>query len=303
MERRNKLTPTGRGHYVPLIIAVVSTLIMNGCAPNKQLIAKQTIDEANKLYAAGQYAEAYNKYSSASAQSTEWDSETCRMATISASAIHEDSAACAWGARFSSFGDVEKLKAVSTSLERLGDMESRSRLILSDTTSFFSILGEQPVLCIIAKEQAKNQDKALVATYGRLTDGSVKADLFDSYFKFARTSVSDKQLERDCADVLKTSPDKQNALYFLGKRKYDSAESTYAKLMSDYNKKKTQAAYAYLTRDLKKVVTPLYKESKSYFERLRKIDADNETYIKYLININDRLSNQTEVKRLKRLLK
>lgn len=284
-------------------MAGVATMIMNGCAPNKQLIAKQTIDEANKLYAAGQYAEAYGKYSSSSAQSVEWDSETCRMATICASTIHEDSAACAWGALFSSFGDVEKLKAISTSLERLGDTEGRNSLILSDTASFFSILGEQPVLCIIAKEQAKNQDKSLVATYGRLTDESVKAELFDSYFKFARNTVGEKQLERYCADVLKTSPDKQNALYFLGKRKYDSAEGTYAKLMSDYNKKKTQAAYAYLTRDLKKVVTPLYKESKSYFERLRKIDADNETYIKYLININDRLSNQAEVKRLKRLLK
>lgn len=301
---RSKLIQKKRTRfYTPLFAAGVAAMIMNGCAPNKQVIAKQTIDEANKLYAADQYAEAYGKYSSASAQAIEWDSETCRMATISASAIHEDSAACVWGSRFSSYGDVEKLKAISKSLERLGDMEGRNRLILSDTTSFFSILGEQPVLGIIAKEQAKNLDKSLVATYRRLTDESVKAELFDSYFKFARSMAGEKQLERDCADVLKTSPDKQSALYFLGKKKYDTAESTYAKLMSDYNKKKTQAAYAYLTRDLKKVVTPLYKESKSYFERLRKIDADNETYIKYLININDRLSNQAEVKRLKRLLK
>lgn len=304
MEMMSKLTLAKRMRYpTPLIMAGVAAMIMNGCAPNKQLIAKQTIDEASKLYAAGQYAEAYSKYSSASAQAIEWDSATCRMATISASAIHKDSVACAWGSRFSSFGDVEKLKAVSNSLGRLGDTEVRNRLILSDTTSFFSILGVQPVLGIIAKEQARSQDKSLVATYGRLTDASIKAELFDSYFKHARNSVSEKQLERDCADILKTSPDKQSALYFLGKRKYDSAESTYAKLMSDYNKKKTQAAYAYLTRDLKKVVTPLYKESKSYFERLRKNDAGNETYIKYLININDRLSNQAEVKRLKKLLK
>lgn len=289
--------------HTALVAAGVAAMMINGCAPNKQLIAKQTIEEANKLYAVGQYAEAYNKYTSASAQAIEWDSETCRMATICASAVKADSAACVWGARFSSIGDIEKLKAISVSMERLGNTEDRDRLILSDTASFFSIIGEQPVLSLIAKEQDKNQDKSLVATYGRLTDESIKAELFDHYFKFARNSVSDKQLERDCVDVLKASPDKQNALYFLGKRKYDTAESTYAKLMSDYNKKKTQAAYAYLTRDLKKVVTPLYKESKSYFERLRKIDADNETYVKYLININDRLSNQAEVKRLKKLLK
>ena len=268
-----------------------------------QLVAKQTIQEANKLYEAGQYAEAYEKYSSSSAQAIEWDDATCRMATISASAIQKDSAACLWGGRISSFGDIETLKALSNSMERIGDNSGREKLILSDTTSFFSILGEQPVLCVIAKEQAKNQDKSLVVTYGRLSDAKTKAEIFDTYFKLARNSVSDKRLERECAEILKTFPGKQSALFYLGKKKYDTAESTYVKLMSDYNKNKTQAAYAYLTRDLKKVVTPLYRESKTYFERLRENDSGNETYIKYLININDRLSNQAEVKRLKKLLK
>ena len=84
--------------------------------------------------------------------------------------------------------------------------------------------------------------------------------------------------------------------------KYAKAEATYTKLMSDYNKNKTQAAYAYLTRDLKKVVSPMYKESRTYFERLRKNEPENKTYIKYLVYINDRLSNEKEVARLKKLL-
>lgn len=283
--------------------ATIALLIVNGCAPSKQVVARQTLDEAGKLFTAGQYAEAYAKYTSASAQAVEWDSATFRAATIAASAIGKDSAACAWGVRYSSFGDVEKLKAMSNSLERLGESEMRTALILGDTTSFFTILGKQPVLSIMAKRMAQNQDNSLTSLYPRLEDSATKAEVFDTYFKMAQTTLTDKQLESACKDIIKTSPDQKTALYYLGKKKYDAAEASYSKLMNDYNKNKTQAAYAYLTRDLKKVVTPLYKESKTYFERLRKSDSENQTYIKYLININDRLSNQAEVKKLKKLLK
>lgn len=280
----------------------VAALTLDSCAPGKLTLAKQTLNEAKVLFTAGQYAEAYAKYASATAQAAEWDSATYRMATISASAVSKDSAAVAWGAHFSSFGDVAKLKALNSSLERLGDSEARTNLILSDTTSFFTILGQQAVLGTMARRLAENQDNSLVALYGRLQDSEVKGDVFGTYFKMAKSTVGDKQLEKDCKDILKTSADQKDALYYLGKKRYDAAEASYTKLMTDYNKKKTQAAYAYLTRDLKKVVTPLYKESKTYFDRLRKSDPDNQTYIKYLININDRLSNEAEVKKLKKLL-
>lgn len=286
-----------------LIIAVLASLICNGCSPNKQLIARQTLDEANKLFAAGNYQEAYSKFSSPTAQLAVWDSATYRAATISASFAGKDSIACEWGSRYSSIGDRQKLTALSKSLENIGDENGRTDLILSDTTSFFSIVGEQKVLGLMAKRLAQNQDKGLVELYGRIEDKSVKTEIFDAYFSIAKKVASDKQLERDCKEILKIQPDQKAALSYLGKKRYEDAESTYAKLMSDYNKKKTQAAYAYLTRDLKKVVTPLYKESKMYFERLRKNDPENVTYIKYLININDRLSNQAEVKRLKKLIK
>lgn len=275
--------------------------VLYGCAPSQQVVAKRTIEEANRLFAEGQYKEAYAKY--ASANGVEWDSVTFRSATISASAAGMDSAAFAWGKRYCSFGDIEKLKALNGSLLRMGNEESREVLILSDTVSFFNIIGTQPVLNVVARRLAKVQDERLTDLYGRLEEPAVKVEVFDSYFKMARNKLSDKRLEQDCKDVLKSNPDQQTALYFLGKKKYDAAESSYSKLMADYNKNKTQAAYAYLTRDLKKVVTPLYKESKTYFERLRKIDPSKESYIKYLININDRLSNQAEVNRLKKLLK
>ncbi len=277
------------------------SLTLIGCGPNKLTVANKALSDANLLAQQERYAEAYVKYAKAG-ELAAWDSVSWRYATITASEIKQDSAAVMWGYKMVSTGDKVKLTALSNSLARLGREEEREDLILSDTTSFFSIIGEQPVLAIKATRLAEAGNMELLSLYPRLTDNNVKAKVFDSYFKMAKKTESEKVLESACKDILKAAPNQTAALLYLGTSRYDSAEKKYAKLMNDYNKNKTQAAYAYLTRDLKKVVTPLYKESRDYFERLRKIDAENKTYIKYLININDRLSNETEVKKLKKLL-
>lgn len=281
---------------------IVAAIFATGCGPNKQLIATQTHAEANQLTEAGQYAEAFAKYTSEAASGAAMDSTTLRNATIAASYIGKDSAAVAWGTRYSSCGDQPKLKALEVSYGRLGMNDERKSLILSDTTSFFAILGQQPVLEIKARELASVKSEELVSVFGRLESKEVKSELFDTFFKMAQKSLSAKSLEKSCKDQLKVNPEQESALKYLGTKKYEAAESSYSKLMNDYNKNKTQAAYAYLTRDLKKTVTPLYRESKEYFNQLHKLDPENKTYIKYLININDRLSNSAEVKRLKKLL-
>ncbi len=282
------------------IIAISSLLY--GCSSTMKVTPQQTLNEANKLAEAGLYADAYAKYSSAIAQTAQWDSISSRLATISANAVKQDSSACVWGSKFSSKGDTQKLKALNESLTRLGREEERAYLVMSDTTSFFNILGEQPVLEIKAKRLAEDKDSELVTVYDKLTNVNVQAEVFDSYFKMAQKTLSEKKLEKESKAILKVVPSNKTALYYLGSQKYNAAESAYTRLMNDYNKNKTQAAYAYLARDLKKTVTPLYKVSKEYFEKLRKEEPENKTYIKYLININDRLSNSAEVKKLKKLL-
>lgn len=277
------------------------SLSFTACGPNKLTVANKALSDANTLAQQDKFAEAFSKYVEAGELAT-WDSVSWRYATIAASAIKQDSAAVVWGYKTASTGDKVKLTALSNSLARLGKDAEREDLILSDTTSFFSIIGIQPVLTIKASRCAESNSTELLSLYPRLTDNGAKAKVFDSYFRMAKKTESDKVLENACKDILKTDPNQTAALLYLGTSRYDSAEKKYAKLMNDYNKNKTQAAYAYLTRDLKKVVTPLYKESRDYFERLRKIDSENKTYIKYLININDRLSNETEVKKLKKLL-
>lgn len=279
----------------------VLSLAFTACGPNKLTIANKALSDANTLAQQDKYAEAFSKYVEAG-ELAAWDSVSWRYATIAASAIKQDSAAVVWGYKTSSTGDKVKLTALSNSLIRLGKDVERESLILSDTASFFSIIGIQPVLAIKANRLAESNSTELLSLYPRLTDNDAKAKVFDSYFKMAKKTESDKVLESACKEILKADPNQTTALLYLGTSRYDSAEKKYAKLMNDYNKNKTQAAYAYLTRDLKKVVTPLYKESRDYFERLRKIDSENKTYIKYLININDRLSNESEVKKLKKLL-
>ncbi len=279
----------------------VLSLAFVGCGPNKLTVANKALSDANTLAQQEKFAEAYSKYVEAGSLAA-WDSTSWRYATITASAIKQDSAAIAWGYKTASKGDIDKLTALSNSLTRLGRDAEKEELILSDTASFFSIIGVQPVLSIKASRLAERNSTELLSLYPRLTDNDTKVKVFDSYFKMAKKTENENVLEKACKDILKTDSNQATALLYLGTSRYDSAEKKYAKLMNDYNKNKTQAAYAYLTRDLKKVVTPLYKESRDYFERLRKIEPENKTYIKYLININDRLSNESEVKKLKKLL-
>lgn len=298
-----KKTKSAEANVGKVIIATaVASLLAYGCAPSKQVVAKQTLTEANKLTDAKAWEEAYAKYTSDAANAIAWDSSTYRNATICASKLTHDNEAVAWGYKYSSFGDAKKLEALNASLSRLGLEEQRKTLIMSDTTSFFSILGEQSVLEIRALRQFELKEEGLVETYGRLTNTKVKSKVFDTYMKLAQKKMTAKRMEADCKEILQIAPDNKSALYYLASTKYAKAEATYTKLMSDYNKNKTQAAYAYLTRDLKKVVSPMYKESRTYFERLRKNEPENKTYIKYLVYINDRLSNEKEVARLKKLL-
>ena len=282
------------------LTTIVATGLLASCGSGSK-ISKKTFAEANALTAQGRYAEAYNEYITNATAAT-WDSTAWRYATIAASETSHDSIACVWGMMTSSTADTVKLRVLDKSLSRLGRETERTTLVLANKPVFIHILGKSTVADIEAKYYATTADDRIVEVYPTLTNNTVKAEVFDVFIKKAQNSLEPKEIEMFCVDVLKSSPEQQTALRYMGQAKYKAAEEKYAKAMNEYNKKKSQAAYAYLTRDLKKYVTPLYKESRTYFEKVHKADPSDKTVIKYLININDRLSNEAEVKRLKKLL-
>ncbi len=282
--------------------ATVAAVLLAGCGATRQSASDAAFEAANDLTSHGQYAEAFDKYLSNQGRAT-WDSVAWRNATIAASHTGHDSLACLWGFMYPSTGDTAKLEALAQSLERQKRQTERTDLILSNKSVFNHILGRDGVANMEAETYARIGDARIVDVYPTLSDANVKASVFDAYMKKAQEGgATTKELEERCKDILKTAPEQKTALRFLGRTRYEKAEALYADAMNDYNKKKSQAAYAYLMRDLKKYVTPVYRESRGYFEKLHKVSPDDKSVVKYLININDRLSNEAEVKRLRKLL-
>lgn len=282
--------------------AATAAALLAGCGAMRQSASDTTFASANDLTSHGQFAEAFDKYLSGQGRAT-WDSVAWRNATIAANQTGHDSLACLWGFMYPSTGDTAKLEALALSLERQKRQTERTDLVLSNKGVFRHILGNDGVANIEARTYAQLGDARIVDVYPTLSDDSVKASVFDAFMKKAQEKgVATKELAERSKDILKSVPAQKTALRFMGRTRYEEAEALYTKAMNDYNKKKSQAAYAYLMRDLKKYVTPVYKESREYFERLYKASPDDKSVVKYLININDRLSNEAEVKRLRRLL-
>lgn len=282
-------------------IVAILAVIMAGCAGGKKVADTQVIAEANRLVDEKQYEAAMAKYLTLTNRQT-WDSLTYRRATIAASKTEKDSLACRWGRMFSSAGDSEKLSALYQSMKRIGRTEDMADLVVDNTETFKTIIGGDETNAIVARAYAVRGDKRLIELYPELTAAGVKAEVFDAYFKMAKTDLTESQARAKCQEILKAEPNQKTALAYLGKVTYEKAEKEYAKTMNEYNKNKSQAAYAYMARDLKRVVTPLYKESRDYFEKLRQLQPEDKNNLKYLINIYNRLENKTKAKELEKLL-
>lgn len=283
-----------------LLATVGLALLAAGCGPSKNMTQNRCANEANSLASQGRFGEAFSKYESCDVAL--WDSVTFRLAAIAASETGHDSAACSWGLAFSATGDTARLKALNRSLGNLGRTDELTALISSNQGVFDGIIGSEKVNSVLARSYVASGDERIVSLYPTLADNAVKLEVFDAYFKKAQTKLTPKELSNACKEVLKIDAGQKTALRFMGRSKYEEAEAKYAKAMGDYNKNKSQASYAYLRRDLKKYISPLYVESRTYFERLLKVTPEDKTVVKYLINISDRLGNEAEVRRLKRKL-
>ncbi len=285
-----------------VIVALTSSLLLYSCAGNKLTATAKLIAEANKFATNADYTTAYDRYTQMESRQ-EWDSVTYRLATISASKTDHDSIARAWGRHYLSTNDTLKLTALNKSLCALGKDSERAELAEQNTALFIEkILGEQPTYSLLARHYAKTNNSKLKSIYTHLTETADKTKLFGTYFNMVRKEVDDKEATTLCREALKDNPNDVVALNYMAVSTYNNAESKYKKTMDDYNKNKTQAAYAYMSRDLKRVITPMYKQSRDYFERLRKAEPDNKNNVRYLINIYRRLDNKQKVQELEKLL-
>lgn len=276
-------------------------VLLSSCGGQKVPVVNRSVQEANALSEQGRWAEALAKYSEPGS-GAQWDSLSYRWATVAASRMQSDSLSVDWGLRHSSRGDTLKSRALAQALLRRGLTARRDSLIESDAASFEGSLPQADIRAARARTYAKRGDERLVPLFHRLDDKQLKAALFATYFKLAQGKDSEALIAKECRQQLAADKDDEQALRFLARARYNEAEKLYKKAMDDYNKKKSQAAYAYLSRDLKKVISPIYREARDFFERLAKLQPVDKTNIKYLVNIYRRLDNEEKARQLEKKL-
>ena len=308
MDTAKKTKPNSHLLKTPLRTAtfafasLLCTTILFGCGSTKESTGNKKCAEANRLAAMGDYANAVSLYKEMDNAQTTLDSASLRLATIAAQATGENTLACKWGYAYSSKGDTAKLDALAKSLVALGRNDDRATLIEDNKPIFNHLLGSQNVSTTLTDFYAKNNSPKIKETFPELADPQLKAKYFASYFPHVKNDMPEAQAEKLCAEIIKQDKDNITAIEYVAKIKYDRAEKKFKSAYADYEKhNKTTAAHAYLARDLKQV-SGEYRNCKSLFEKLHKMQPDNKSYIKYLININLRLENKTEAKRLEKLL-
>ena len=281
------------------LFAAIASLLVISCSSTKNIAKTEPYKEANNLAMEGRYAEAMLIYETDKTQSG-WDSATWRLATIAASKTGRDSLACIWGAQFPSDGDTIKLQGLIKSLKVEGHDKTANQYVATNLEICKTFLGDEAD-AMAARHYAKTKDEALIGLYPTLATG-VKSEVFSAYLTMERERVDAAKLETICKEMLKDDKNNIAALSYLAKAKYEKADGLYKKTVDGYNKNKTQVTYAYMRRDMKKIIEPLYKESRGYYERLSQLEPENKNHIQYLININSLLGNTQKVNELKKKL-
>nr|WP_319400682.1 hypothetical protein [uncultured Carboxylicivirga sp.] len=115
---------------------------------------------------------------------------------------------------------------------------------------------------------------------------------------------TDSRIEaaKACNQLVKEQPNYIPALEWKGKYYYEKANTRYKAEMAKYNKNKNATTYAYLLRDLKKVSAD-FRIARDTFEKLHALDAQEQSYIKYLKNCYLHLEQKNEAAKMDRLLK
>ncbi len=284
-----------------LLAAVTLLLIVSACGSSQKL-TQALSSEADAAFQSGDYATAVAKYNELTSKEVVLDSVQSRQMAIAANRINDHQTAFAYGTKYAiSEGDTTLVLAVAESADSLQNFPISISLTEKNLALFEEKYGSDATYEKLALYYAETSDKKLCQYYDKLTSSSVRSECFDVYFDMAKDSLSVLQQQNLCKKALKDNPQQEKALFVLARTKYESAEEQYKVTMAEYNKKKNATTYAYLRRDLKKI-SAVYVESKGYFEKLRKIDEENKTYIKYLININLRLDQPDKAKALEKLL-
>lgn len=285
-----------RLHTLAALVSI--TALLASCAGTKNG-ASSTVRKADALFNQGNYNEAMSVYRTIDSLSR--DSHVYYR--MSQCALYNGNYIT--GARYASLSNVADSvmkNSFSELFESLRSHQSQLSAIEDNTEYFGQLYGKPYVVKTLAEFYSYTSNPKMLDLYTQIEDPAQKNEYFASYFSIAKSIKEEKDLTAICNEALKANPKEIVALKYLGTQAYNKAESSYKAAMDQYNKKKNSTTYAYLCRDLKKI-SAVYIEGKNYFEKVRNIDKEDQSAIRHLVNIYNRLDQPAKAKSLQKLLK
>ena len=196
---------------------------------------------------------------------------------------------------------VSGVKGYVTSVLGSGDNDKLTDA-LTKYASFLKSSGQEDYLIQqqFRNAIAKKDNAVILECFPKLKTTNEESSM--AYLNALENFGQKKEAVAFCNKLVKENPPYTKAKLWKAIYYYDLAEEGYKQEMAKYNKNKTYTAYVYLKRDLKKV-SANYRIAKKEFEDLRKSDAEEKKYVKYLKNIYLRLEMKREAAVMDKLLK
>lgn len=285
-------------YSIIIIICLVSACVMSSCGSVKtgSLNLRKQADQA---FESGDYLSALTCYQNIDSLSR--DAELYRRMTISALNIEDYGRAYQYCQQVNEY-DSCIVSGFKTLTENFIKHQREVQIVENDKKFFYNVVGKEYLLKQLSSYYVYCNSEKILDVYSDIEDKNLRKDISPTYLSVAKKVKSDDELKAICLEMLKEDKEQLQALKYLGLNKYNYAEDEYKKAMAEYNKKKNSTTYAYLLRDLK-IVSKEYVKSKEYLEKVHKLDPEDQTAIKCLVNIYNRLDQPAKAKSLQKLLK
>lgn len=288
------------------LFIILSVAILVACNPTAKLPTIQS--EADAAFENANYDKAYTLYSEfinlSKANNLEVDNDiTVKLAQACTQTDRIGEASTLYNQLLQNEQNIKLIAEYAQMLQREGQIDDELNLWQQYSDKITSPeLSKLRAERLIFLNTSKENYSAIVDVFEN--KGNIKLSK-EAQLASINALANDKKTAlaiRTCNDLIKEHPDFEGALDWKAKYYYHKAEDRYNYEMAKYNKNKNATTYAYLRRDLKKISAD-YRIARDTFIKLRKIDASNKSYIRYLKNTYLRLEQKDEAAKMDKLLK
>ncbi|MBS2213683.1 hypothetical protein KEM09_19900 [Carboxylicivirga mesophila] len=288
------------------VLFILSIAILAACNPTAKL--PTILSDADAAFNQADYTKAYTLYAEyiqlATSNNVEVSKDLLIKQAQSCAQIDKaDEATAIYDQLLKDDANIGLLAEYSQLLQREGRTDQELALWQSyadkiTTPELLKLKAERQVFLNAANENSE----AVVAAYESKGEAVLSKEAQLTYIKALEATGNAGRAVKTCNELIKEQPDYEAALEWKAKYYYNKAEDRYKYEMAKYNKNKNATTYAYLRRDLKKVSAD-FRIARDTFIRLRQMNPQDQSYIRYLKNTYLRLEQKDDAARMDKLLK